>query len=82
MVRIAVAAALVFAVSALAIGDPTGAKNVGNGKGGQFITGACFQAGKTGCGFNDPNAKQTIAANKQKARQQGFKRLVSITGRI
>ncbi|OAQ61358.1 hypothetical protein VFPFJ_11457 [Purpureocillium lilacinum] len=61
MVRIAVAAALVFAVSALAIGDPTGAKNVGNGKGGQFITGAC-----------------TIAANKQKARQQGFKRLARL----
>ncbi|KAJ6443713.1 F-box domain-containing protein [Purpureocillium lavendulum] len=85
------------------IGDPAGAKNVGNGAGGQFITGACvsdndcaskccanqnnqggvcsgvgaqFQAGKTGCGFNDPNAQQTIAANKSKAGQQGFRRLV------
>ena len=75
-------------------GDPAGFKNVGNGAGTQFITGACvsnadcgsqccaqqngaggvcsgvgaqFQAGKTGCGFNDPNAQQTIETAKKQA---------------
>ncbi|GJN77176.1 hypothetical protein PLIIFM63780_000665 [Purpureocillium lilacinum] len=98
MVRLAVTAVLAFAASALAIGDPAGAKNVGNGAGGQFITGGCvsdadcaskccanqnnqggvcsgvgaqFQAGKTGCGFSDPNAQQTIAAAKKQSGQSG-----------
>ncbi|KAI5460199.1 hypothetical protein BGZ63DRAFT_455710 [Mariannaea sp. PMI_226] len=51
MVRIAFNVALLFAVSALALPnpnpnplstDPSGDKNIGNGKGLQFITGACL----------------------------------------
>jgi hypothetical protein len=36
--------------------------------------GAEFQNGKTGCGFNDPNAQQNIADAKNLAQQQGFKK--------
>ncbi|KAF6827730.1 biotrophy-associated secreted protein 2 [Colletotrichum plurivorum] len=48
MVRLLVAAAL-FAATALAVPnpltpDPAGAKNVGNGRGGQFIGGACLSS--------------------------------------
>ncbi|CEJ82488.1 Putative Biotrophy-associated secreted protein 2 [[Torrubiella] hemipterigena] len=42
MVRIAIATVIAFAVTAFAVGDPAGAANVGNGKGKQFITGACL----------------------------------------
>ncbi|UNI13964.1 hypothetical protein JDV02_000650 [Purpureocillium takamizusanense] len=100
MVRLALTAALAFAATALAIGDPSGAKNVGNGAGKQFITGGCVsdndcasaccanqnnqggvcsgvgaanQAGKTGCGFTDPNAQQTIAAAQGQAGGSGQK---------
>ncbi|KAK7757479.1 hypothetical protein SLS62_000494 [Diatrype stigma] len=34
--------------------------------------GAEFQAGKTGCGFEDPNADQTIANAKKIVEKQGF----------
>ncbi|PVH93968.1 hypothetical protein DM02DRAFT_732786 [Periconia macrospinosa] len=37
---------------------------------------AQFQAGKNGCGFNDPNAQATIAAAKAQVQKQGFKRAV------
>ncbi|KAI0123184.1 hypothetical protein BJ170DRAFT_103316 [Xylariales sp. AK1849] len=47
MVQITYATALAFAITVLAIPspltpDPAGAKNVGNGAGGQFIGGACL----------------------------------------
>ncbi|KAK3186676.1 hypothetical protein K4F52_004422 [Lecanicillium sp. MT-2017a] len=42
MVRIAFAALLTFVLSVYAVGDPSGEKNVGNGNGGQFITGRCL----------------------------------------
>ncbi|RDW88071.1 hypothetical protein BP6252_00103 [Coleophoma cylindrospora] len=35
---------------------------------------AANQAGKTGCGFVDPNATATIAAAKAQVAKQGFKR--------
>ncbi|KAH7018011.1 biotrophy-associated secreted protein 2 [Microdochium trichocladiopsis] len=38
--------------------------------------GAEFQNGKTGCGFQDPNAQQNIADAKAQAKKQGFKRVV------
>ncbi|KAK0387783.1 hypothetical protein NLU13_4028 [Sarocladium strictum] len=34
--------------------------------------GAEFQNGKTGCGFNDPNAQQNIADAKDLSAEQGF----------
>ncbi|KAK8135671.1 hypothetical protein PG984_003611 [Apiospora sp. TS-2023a] len=34
--------------------------------------GAEFQNGKTGCGFNDPNAAQNIADAKAQVKKQGF----------
>ncbi|KAF2117382.1 biotrophy-associated secreted protein 2 [Lophiotrema nucula] len=37
---------------------------------------ASLQAGKTGCGFVDPNADATIAAAKAQVAKQGFKRVV------
>ncbi|KAI6351769.1 Biotrophy-associated secreted protein 2 [Pyricularia grisea] len=33
---------------------------------------AALQNGKTGCGFKDPNAQQTIAAAKEQVKKQGF----------
>ncbi|KAJ1324491.1 hypothetical protein MN608_10556 [Microdochium nivale] len=36
--------------------------------------GAEFQNGKTGCGFNDPNAAQNIRDAKAQSQRQGFKR--------
>ncbi|TLD32898.1 hypothetical protein PspLS_00005 [Pyricularia sp. CBS 133598] len=33
---------------------------------------AANQNGKTGCGFEDPNAKQTIAEAKEQVKKQGF----------
>ncbi|KZZ95863.1 hypothetical protein AAL_04159 [Moelleriella libera RCEF 2490] len=96
MVRITFVTALAFALSVYAAADPSGAKNVGNGKGAQFITGGCVsdadcaskccanqnnqggvcsgvgaanQAGKTGCGFVDKNAKASVAKAKAQAKQ-------------
>ncbi|EUC45945.1 hypothetical protein COCMIDRAFT_94092 [Bipolaris oryzae ATCC 44560] len=37
---------------------------------------ASQQNGKTGCGFNDPNASAVIAAAKAQVARQGFKRVV------
>ncbi|KAL5113350.1 Biotrophy-associated secreted protein 2 [Pleosporales sp. CAS-2024a] len=37
---------------------------------------ASKQNGKTGCGFNDPNAAKVIAAAKAQVKKQGFKRVV------
>jgi hypothetical protein len=37
---------------------------------------ASQQNGKTGCGFNDPNAQAVIAAAQAQVEQQGFKRVV------
>jgi hypothetical protein len=37
---------------------------------------ASNQNGKTGCGFNDPNAATVIAAAKAQVAKQGFKRAV------
>ncbi|KAF1998530.1 hypothetical protein P154DRAFT_546816 [Amniculicola lignicola CBS 123094] len=37
---------------------------------------ASLQNGKLGCGFQDPNAAQTIAAAQQQVAEQGFKRVV------
>ena len=34
--------------------------------------GAEFQNGKTGCGFNDPNAAQNIADAQAQSKKQGF----------
>ncbi|KAI0018884.1 hypothetical protein F4780DRAFT_793887 [Xylariomycetidae sp. FL0641] len=34
--------------------------------------GAEFQSGKTGCGFEDPNADQTIANAQEQVEEQGF----------
>ncbi|KAH7347552.1 hypothetical protein B0T11DRAFT_343685 [Plectosphaerella cucumerina] len=34
--------------------------------------GAQFEGGKTGCGFSDPNAEQTIAAARAQVAQAGF----------
>ncbi|KND87940.1 hypothetical protein TOPH_07435 [Tolypocladium ophioglossoides CBS 100239] len=97
---VALAAVLAFAVSVLAAADPSGAKNVGNGVGQQFITGGCvsnadcasvccaqqngaggvcsgkgaqFQAGKTGCGFVDPNKEQTISAAQKQSQARAFR---------
>ncbi|KAK1753699.1 hypothetical protein QBC47DRAFT_347724 [Echria macrotheca] len=55
MVRISVAAVLAFAVAALAITpNNAGAKNVGGGKGAQFITGGCV---------NDADCQTKCCAN-------------------
>ncbi|KAK3376239.1 hypothetical protein B0T24DRAFT_656341 [Lasiosphaeria ovina] len=55
MVRISVAAVLAFAVAALAITpNNAGAKNVGNGKALQFITGGCV---------NDADCASACCAN-------------------
>ncbi|EHK41563.1 uncharacterized protein TrAtP1_005064 [Trichoderma atroviride] len=54
MVRLSVASALTFALSVYALGDPAGAKNVGNGAGGQFIGGQCLSSkdcASTCCAF-------------------------------
>ncbi|KAH7397385.1 hypothetical protein BKA66DRAFT_241195 [Pyrenochaeta sp. MPI-SDFR-AT-0127] len=37
---------------------------------------ASLQNGKTGCGFNDPNAAAVIAAAQAQVELQGFKRVV------
>ncbi|CAI6331994.1 unnamed protein product [Periconia digitata] len=37
---------------------------------------AAFQAGKNGCGFDDPNAQATIAAAQAQVEKQGFRRVV------
>jgi hypothetical protein len=37
---------------------------------------ASQQAGKTGCGFSDPNSATVIAAAKAQSQKQGFKRVV------
>ncbi|KAL8403885.1 hypothetical protein RB594_008945 [Gaeumannomyces avenae] len=44
----------------------------GEGKGVCSAAVAANQAGKTGCGFADPNAAQTIAAAKAQVKKQGF----------
>ncbi|KAL8378064.1 hypothetical protein RB595_008656 [Gaeumannomyces hyphopodioides] len=44
----------------------------GEGKGVCSASVAANQAGKTGCGFADPNATQTIAAAKAQVKKQGF----------
>lgn len=41
---------------------------------------AAFQNGKNGCGFNDPNAQQTIAAAQAQVALQGFRRVVRNNG--
>ncbi|UKZ77052.1 hypothetical protein TrVFT333_004769 [Trichoderma virens FT-333] len=54
MVRLSVAALFTCALSVYALGDPAGAKNVGNGKGGQFIGGECLSSAdcaSTCCAF-------------------------------
>ncbi|KAF2635585.1 hypothetical protein P280DRAFT_553645 [Massarina eburnea CBS 473.64] len=37
---------------------------------------AANQAGKAGCGFQDPNSQATISAAKAQVQKQGFKRYV------
>ncbi|CAG8981565.1 hypothetical protein HYALB_00009984 [Hymenoscyphus albidus] len=101
MVRISFAVVLAFTSAVLAVTpNAAGSKNVGTGKGEQFITGGCtsnadcsskccagnpevgvcsaepaaLQAGKTGCGFVDPNPEKTIAAAKAQVAKQGFRR--------
>ncbi|KAB5523993.1 hypothetical protein GE09DRAFT_486446 [Coniochaeta sp. 2T2.1] len=56
MVRITLATVLAFAVTALALVQPNnaGAKNVGNGKAAQFITGGCV---------NDADCSSACCAN-------------------
>ncbi|KAM0482430.1 hypothetical protein ACHAPX_002948 [Trichoderma viride] len=54
MVRLSIASALTFALSVYALGDPAGAKNVGNGAAGQFIGGQCLSSkdcASTCCAF-------------------------------
>ncbi|KAL7819476.1 hypothetical protein V8C44DRAFT_354977 [Trichoderma aethiopicum] len=54
MVRLSVAALLACSLSVYALGDPAGAKNVGNGNGGQFIGGECLSSkdcASTCCAF-------------------------------
>ncbi|KAF2729718.1 hypothetical protein EJ04DRAFT_501866 [Polyplosphaeria fusca] len=36
---------------------------------------AQFQAGKNGCGFDDPNADATIAAAQAQVEEQGFRKM-------
>ncbi|KAM0252357.1 hypothetical protein ACHAQJ_007739 [Trichoderma viride] len=54
MVRLSVASVFTYALSVYALGDPAGAKNVGNGKGVQFIGGQCLSSAdcaSTCCAF-------------------------------
>ncbi|KAM6488370.1 hypothetical protein HDV62DRAFT_25952 [Trichoderma sp. SZMC 28011] len=54
MVRLSVAALFTYTLSVYALGDPAGAKNVGNGNGGQFIGGECLSSkdcASTCCAF-------------------------------
>ncbi|RFU75735.1 biotrophy-associated secreted 2 [Trichoderma arundinaceum] len=54
MVRLSVASIFTYALSVYALGDPAGAKNVGNGKGVQFIGGQCLSSAdcaSTCCAF-------------------------------
>jgi len=37
---------------------------------------AALQNDKQGCGFNDPNAQQAIAAAQAQVERQGFKKMV------
>lgn len=52
------------------------AKVASSGKGVCSAEAASLQNGKTGCGFSDPNAAQTVAAAKAQVAKQGFKRVV------
>ncbi|KAL7791507.1 hypothetical protein V8C37DRAFT_381910 [Trichoderma ceciliae] len=54
MVRLSIATVFTYALSVYALGDPAGAKNVGNGQGGQFIGGQCLSGAdcaSTCCAF-------------------------------
>ncbi|KAI2613348.1 hypothetical protein GGR54DRAFT_642920 [Hypoxylon sp. NC1633] len=64
MVRIALLATLAIAIPALAIPlgpDPSGAKNVGNGKGTQFIGGQCLSSADCASTCCAAVANQTFA---------------------
>lgn len=46
-----------------------------NGAGVCSAEGAQFEGGKTGCGFEDPNAAQTIADAQAQVSREGFRKL-------
>ncbi|KAM3461382.1 hypothetical protein NHJ6243_005040 [Beauveria neobassiana] len=71
MVRIAVAALLTFAVSVFAVGDPSGAANVGNGQGKQFITGGCLSDADCASGCCAGLQDGAVCSARAVANEQG-----------
>ncbi|KAM4055136.1 hypothetical protein HRG_005943 [Hirsutella rhossiliensis] len=77
MVRSSVASLMAVALCAYALtADPGGQKNVGNGQGGQFITGRCLN--NADCASNccaQVNGGQGVCSGPQAAFQQGRERV-------
>ncbi|KAM3428083.1 hypothetical protein MY4824_009055 [Beauveria thailandica] len=71
MVRITLAALLTFAVSVFAVGDPSGAANVGNGQGKQFITGGCLSDADCASGCCAGLQDGAVCSARAVANEQG-----------